>query len=155
LRCAEVARVRAEQIAGVSQRKGCLLSGLCLDELMVGIAGGNARVGVIVLRPVAIGLWGQRKQWAITGAICEHPIIPGQVLVWGWEQDGEAFEELQGLQDELGDSGGSGPGSGELVSDLWAREHGEPPLGKRRAQAVATEPFESFAVLLLHSTCGV
>jgi hypothetical protein len=55
----------------------------------------SARVGVIVLKPVAIGLWWwQRKQGTKSGSVCEHTVIPGQILVRGRKENREAFEEL-------------------------------------------------------------
>ena len=115
----------------------------------------SARVDVIVLRLVAIGLWWQRKQWAITGAICEYTVIPGQILEWGGQQDGETFEELCRLHDELSDTGGRGPGTGELIAHLAAREDGDSLRRERRSQPIATEPFEPFAVVGLHGAGGV
>jgi len=81
-----------QRSAGLSQGYVDLQSGLRLElELGVGAAAGRAGVGVIVSGDVGSSLRRQGEQGAKATAICEHTVVPRQILVWGRQERREAF----------------------------------------------------------------
>jgi hypothetical protein len=107
------------------------------------------------LRCAGDGLRRQREQRPELGTVCEHAVIPHEVLVRCREQRGEPFEELERLHDQLGHTGGGGPGPGELVMNPAVGENREAALREGRPKPIPAKPLKTFAVVLFDGTCSM
>jgi len=85
----------------------------------------------------------------------EHTVVTDHVPVGCGDPRGQAAQEVDGVEDQLGASGRGGPGPGELVDDPAVGEPREPLLGNRRAQSAAAEPLKPFAIVLVDGAGGM
>jgi hypothetical protein len=83
----------------------------------------------------------------------EHTVIPGLVLARRWDQRGEAAQERDRFEHELGLAGEPGPA--QAVGDLARRGQAQAAVRERRARAVASEALEAVAILRSDGGVGV
>lgn len=89
---------------------------------------------------------GLGEEWAKLRAICENPVVANEITVRTRDEGDQSFDELEWLEDDLGFSQRTGPGSQEAQEDSTILVQGEAVIREGSPQSVTAEAFEALSV---------
>ncbi len=92
---------------------------------------------------------------AESGPVGEDSVVSDQVLVGRGQQGGQAPQEGDGFQDDLGPALGRGPGTVQAVADAPVGVKGQAVQGEGGAQPVAAQALQAQPVVGRHGASGV